>query len=136
MSVFWDSLERSARTEHKFNVQRQAALRDAEAGAEALYELVSKDESRLAGIGVAANVDARTVSFKKGGLEVLAVTFGIDDTGRNRIHSPIFQFLRLSPSYVDVHGLDRTVELSGEWLGNSIEQLRANDGMFKALGML
>ena len=136
MSAFWDSLERSARPDQKFEVQRQTALREAEAGAIALFEIVTQDKPRLANIGVTASVDERTVSFKKGGLEVLVVTFGIDDTGRIRIHSPIFQFLKLSPAYVDVHDRERTVDLAGEWLGKSIEQVRANEPKFKALGLI
>ena len=133
MSTFWDGLERSAKTDQQFNVQRQAALRTAEGDAKTLHELVSQDKSRLEKIGVAATVDGRTVKFKKEGLEVLVVTFGIDDTGRNRIYSPILEFLKLSPAYVDVHGRDQTVELSGVWLGKSIEQFRANEDVFRIL---
>ena len=77
-------------------------FRTAEGDAKTLHELVSQDKSRLEKIGVAATVDGRTVKFKKEGLEVLVVAFGIDDTGRNRIYSPILEFLKLSPAYVDV----------------------------------
>ena len=78
----------------------------------------------------------RTISFKRGPLEVLAVAFGTEDGTKHRIFSPVAEYFKLTPSYQDLNAENEIDEPAGRWLGHSIELVDKNREVLRAIGLL
>jgi hypothetical protein len=136
MSGFWEALDRSTKTAPQFSDERQRRLIRAESRAKAFFERLVRDSERLAKLGVEVSIRNRTVSFKRGTLEVLAVTFGTDDGRRVRIVNPVAEYFKLTPSYEDLE-IERDVDAAaGAWLGQSIELVESKRDELSILGLL
>ena len=134
MSAFLQALERTARTEQQFGRERQQRLVDAELKAFGFFNGLSGDLNRLSELGVAPSLKGRTVSFKKGSLEVLAITFGTFDGNEIRISSPVVEYLKLNPSAEDISIESDVDEAAGRWLARSIDVVERNRPVFADLG--
>src|SRR2546425_5430312 len=102
MADFFEALKQSTKTEPQFSEERQHRLRRAQARAQEFHQRLLKNASQLAQFGVEAKLNDRTISFKRGPLEVLAVTFGTEDGTKHRIFSPVAEYFKLTPSYQDL----------------------------------
>ncbi|MGY2051952.1 hypothetical protein [Methylobacterium sp. JK268] len=136
MVGFWDALESATHQHADFDTERQRRFRKAEDRANAFFGEMQRHASRLEGFGVTVRQQGQTISFRRGGLELLAITFGTTNGTENRIFSPVIEHLKLTPSFQDLPADEDLQELAGQWLGRSIEAVQNNVDRFRALGVI
>lgn len=134
MSGFWQAFEQASGADVAQWNDRQTALWRADQIADDFVRAIQKDAQLLEGRGLRLVKRDRTVSFRQGGLELVAINFGTVNGHEIRISSPVIEYLRLSPSVEDM-AIDGDVEeAAGRWLGHSIDVVERNRPVFTDLG--
>ena len=132
---FWEALEGASKADPQYRFDRQQLLRQAEHKAQAFYGAMLADAPRLSQRGIRVTIQDRTVSFRKGPLEVLAVIFGTNNGNEVRLASPVIEYLKLTPSSEELHIDEDVFEPAGRWLGLSIDAADRNRAALSVLDL-